>query len=63
MIFNECSYFIEFIKLVAKKEMLGKALVLSIFRNEFNKFNDTRARVLDSICPMTLKVPKMPFLE
>ena len=28
--------------------------ILSLFRNEFNKFNNTRARMLDSIYHMTL---------
>ena len=28
---------------------------LSLFRNEFNKFNNTRARMLDSIYRMTLR--------
>ena len=27
-----------------------------IFRNEFNEFNDTRARMLDSIYHMTLRL-------
>ena len=27
--------------------------ILSLFRNEFNKFNNTRARMLDSIYHMT----------
>ena len=30
--------------------------ILSLFRNEFNKFNNTRARMLDSISHMTLKL-------
>ena len=28
---------------------------LSLFRNEFNKFNNTRARMLDSIYRMSLR--------
>ena len=28
---------------------------LSLFRNEFNKLNNTGAGILDSICHMTLK--------
>ena len=28
--------------------------ILSLFRNEFNKFNNTRTRMLDSIYQMTL---------
>ena len=30
--------------------------ILSLFPNEFNKFNDTRARMLDSIYHMTLRL-------
>ena len=29
--------------------------ILSLFRNKFNKFNNTRARILDSMYQMTLK--------
>ena len=29
--------------------------ILSVFPNEFNKFNNTGARMQDSICHMTLK--------
>ena len=32
---------------------LGKRDKISLFRNEFNKFNNTRARMLDSIYHMT----------
>ena len=31
------------------REMRGLPSILSLFRNEFNKFNNTRARMLDSI--------------
>ena len=36
---------------------LGKCLpsILSLFHNEFKKFNNTRARMLDSIYHMTLR--------
>ena len=34
-------------------EMRGLPSILSLFRNEFNKFNNTRARMLDSIYHMT----------
>ena len=34
---------------------LGKS-DLTLFRNEFNKFNNTGARMLDSIYHMTLKL-------
>ena len=33
--------------------MRGLPSILSLFRNEFNKFNNTRARMLDSIYHMT----------
>ena len=32
--------------------MRGLPSILSLFRNEFNKFNNTRARMLDSIYHM-----------
>ena len=35
--------------------MRGLPSILSLFRNEFNKFNSTEARMLDSIYHMTLK--------
>ena len=48
--------FIEFIKRVEEK-MQGMRSILSLFRDEFNKFNNTEARLLDSIYHMTLKLP------
>ena len=33
--------------------MRGLPSILSLFRNKFNKFNNTRARMLDSIYHMT----------
>ena len=36
-----------------RDKMRGLPSILSIFRNEFNKFNKTRARMLDSIYHMT----------
>ena len=33
--------------------------ILSHFRNEFNKFNNTRAKMLDSIYHMTFKKIKL----
>ena len=41
--------------------MRGLQIILSIFRNQFNKFNNTKARMLDSIHHMTLKYLKMHF--
>ena len=39
-----------------RDKMRGLPSILSLFRNEFNKFNKTRARMLDSIYHMTLKI-------
>ena len=36
--------------------MRGLLKILSLFRNEFYKFNNTGARMLDSIYHMTLKL-------
>ena len=38
-----------------RDKMRGLLSILSLFRNEFNKFNNTGARMLDSIYHMTLK--------
>ena len=35
--------------------MRGLPSILSLFRSEFNKFNKTRARILDFIYHMTLR--------
>ena len=40
-------------KLGKRDKMRGLLSILSLFRNEFNKFNNTRARMLDSIYHMT----------
>ena len=37
-------------------EMRGLSSILSLFRNEFNKFNHTGAQMLDLIYHMTLKL-------
>ena len=37
-------------------KMPGWPNILSIFRNEFNKFNKTKARMFDSIYHMTLRL-------
>ena len=39
-----------------RDKMRGLLSILSLFRNKFNKFNNTRARMLDSIYHMTLKL-------
>ena len=36
-----------------KDEMRGLPSILSLFRNDFNKFNNTRARMLGSLYNMT----------
>ena len=36
-----------------RDKMRGLPSILSLFRNEFNKFNNTGARMLDSIYHMT----------
>ena len=36
-----------------RDKMRGLPSILSLFRNEFNKFNNSRARMLDSIYHMT----------
>ena len=41
------------IELGKRDKMRGLPSNLSLFRNEFNKFNNTRARMLDSIYHMT----------
>ena len=38
--------------------MRGLSSILSLFRNKFNKFNNTGARMLDFIYYMTLKTLK-----
>ena len=38
-----------------RDKMRGLPSILSLFRNEFNKFNNTRARMLDSFYHMTLR--------
>ena len=39
-----------------RDKMRGLLSILSLFCNEFNKFNITRARMLDSIYHMTLRL-------
>ena len=45
-------------KLRKRDKMQGLLSFLSLFRNEFNKFNNTGVRMLDSIFHMTLKLLK-----
>ena len=37
-----------------RDKMRGLPSILSLFRNKFDKFNNTKARMLDSIYHMTL---------
>ena len=39
-----------------RDKMQGLMSILSLIRNNFNKFNNTRARMLDSIYHMTLRL-------
>ena len=39
-----------------RDKMQGLSSILSLFCNEFNEFNNTRARMLDSIYHMTLRL-------
>ena len=41
-----------------RDKMRGLSSIISLFRNELNKFNNTGARMLDSIYHMTLKFLK-----
>ena len=43
-------------KLKKRDKMRGLPSILSLFRNEFNKFNNTGARMLESVYHMTLKL-------
>ena len=39
-----------------RDKMRGLPSILSLFRNKFNKLNNTRARILDSIYHLTLRL-------
>ena len=51
-----------FNKLGKSHKLRGLPSILSLFCNEFNNFNNTRARMLDSIYHMSLKLLKIAFL-
>ena len=56
---HECSCFISLVNDLGKSnKMRGLPSILSFFRNEFDKFNNTGAQMLDSIDHMTLKLIK-----
>ena len=46
-----------------RDKMRGLPSILSLFCNEFNKFNNTGARMLDSIYHMTLSLLKTRILD
>ena len=39
-----------------RNKMRGLSSILSLFRNEFNKFHNTRTQMLDPIYHMTLRL-------
>ena len=45
-----------------RDKMRGLPSILSLFRNEFNKFDNTRARMLDSIHHRMRGLPSILFL-
>ena len=45
-----------------RDKIQGLPIILSLFRNKFNKFNNTRARMLDSIYHMTLRLFEISIL-
>ena len=49
-------------ELKKRDKMRGLPSILSLFRDELNKFNNTGARMLDSICHMALICLKIAFL-
>ena len=56
---HECLCFISLVNDLGKSDkMRGLPSILSFFRNEFDTFNNTGARMLDSIYHMTLKLIK-----
>ena len=46
-------------ELKKRDKMRSLASIVSLFRNEFNKFNNTGARMLDSFYHMTFKLLKL----
>ena len=44
------------LNLWGRDKMRGLPSILSLFPNKFNKFNSTRARMLESIYHMTLRL-------
>ena len=44
------------LNVLKRDNMRGLQSILSLFRNKFNKFNSTRAGILDSIYHITLRL-------
>ena len=56
-IYRSAHVLLNLLKALGKRDkMRGLPSILSVFRNEFNKFNNTRSRMLASIYHMTLKI-------
>ena len=49
-------FYLNLLNLLGKRDQMEGLSILSLFHNVFNKFNNTRARMLDSIYQMTLKI-------
>ena len=45
-----------------RDKMRGLPSILSLFRNMFNKYNNTGARMLDSICRNDIRIILIIFL-
>ena len=55
--------FFEFVKRVGKRnKMRSLSSILSLFRNEFDKFNNTGAWILDYIYHMTINYFEIVFV-
>ena len=48
------------ISMGGRDKMRGLSSISSLFRNEFNKFNNTRSRMLDSIYHYGIKITLKP---
>ena len=55
-ILHECSCFVEFIKRVGKDKMRRLSSILSLYRNEFNKLNNTGAGMTYSYYHITFEL-------
>ena len=54
--------FKEFIKRVGERDkMLGLPIILSLFRNEFNKFNNKRTHMIDSFWLVPSAIKRLNF--